>query len=236
MVIYRVRGRMYLYGDVGYEEELNARSVLSDIEYLKSQGYTEVDIHLSSGGGYISEGINIFNIIQGSGLDVNIIVDGWAASVASVIALAGNKLIMPSNTFLMIHHAWSSVIGNAEELRNEADNLSKMNEFSEGVYLKKTGLSAEKLKDLMDKETYLTAQESLELGFCDEIIDPTEFKASSDKEIQGLKKAITGFNQSVKIVKQSGVEDLILNEKLLQKYKTERMEFDEKLKRLGINV
>ena len=103
---------------------------------------------------------------------VNIYIDALAASIASVIAMSGDTIFMHKNSFLMIHNSWVMTIGNAEELRKTADLLDKTDGVSNTAYLDKvTNLSQEELKQLLDAETWLTADEALSMGFVDEVLE-----------------------------------------------------------------
>ena len=115
---------------------------------------------------------------------INVYVDGLAASIASVVAMAGNRIYMPQNAMLMIHNPWTMAVGNATELRKQADDLDQIAKSSITTYLSKAGdkLDEETLKQMMDEETWLTAEEALEYGLADNVMDPNKMAASiSDK-------------------------------------------------------
>lgn len=105
-----------------------------------------------------------------------------ACSIASVVAMAADKIIMPSNTTMMIHHAIGACYGNAKEHREYAEQLDKISEASTNSYLVHAGdkLTRDVLEPLLDAETFLTAQEALELGLCDEILDPVDLTDSKE--------------------------------------------------------
>ena len=100
-------------------------------------------------------------------------MDGFACSVASVIAMAGDTVIMPRNTMMMIHNMSMGIYGNAAELRKAADDLDAINEAGMAAYLQKAGekLDAGKLKEMYDAETWLTAAQCIELGLADQYAD-----------------------------------------------------------------
>ena len=140
----------------------------------------EIKIYINSIGGSVSEGNAIVNILKRSPAVKTVYVDAFAYSVASVIAMAGDKVIMPSNTTMMIHNAMMGAYGNAKELRKAADDLDIINEASCNNYLVKAGdkITKEKLTDMLEAETFLTAEQAFENGLCDEIIDPVDISAS----------------------------------------------------------
>jgi len=103
-----------------------------------------------------------------------------AASIASVIAMAGNEIHMSESGFLMIHNAWGIAFGNADEMRTMADLLDKTTASIRDVYVARTGKAADKVKGWMDKETWFTAQEALDNGFVTEIADNMKLAARFD--------------------------------------------------------
>lgn len=144
-----------------------------------------LNIYINSPGGDVFEGNTIMNMLKRKKCTKNVYVDGLAASIASVIAMAGDKIIMPSNAMMMIHNAWTYVAGNSNELRKLADDLDKVNSSIRQVYLDKAGdkLDEETLITLMDNETWLTAQECYDYGLCDVVGEDTNIAAKFDLNI-----------------------------------------------------
>ena len=142
----------------------------------KIEGYGDIDsinIYINSLGGSCMEGHAIYNVLKRCKAHKTVYVDGFCCSVASVIAMAGDKIVMPRNTVMMIHNPWESCSGNATELRKAADDLEKMGEAFNSVYLERSGgkITAEELKAMLDAETTLTAEECISYGFADELAD-----------------------------------------------------------------
>ena len=127
----------------------------------------EIEMHINSPGGSVFEGIAIYNNIKNSGKKVTCYVDGIAASIASVIAMAADVLIMPENSFLMIHNPWTLSIGEAENLRNDADLLDKIKSVIIPAYSERSNLSNDEIIEMMNAETWLTGKEAKEKGFAD---------------------------------------------------------------------
>jgi ATP-dependent protease ClpP protease subunit len=127
------------------------------------------------------EGIAIYNQLKRHAAKKIVYIDGFACSIASVIAMAGDTVIMPKNTIMMIHNAWTIAMGNSSELRKAADDLEVINQASKQAYLEKAGgkLTEEKLTELLDAETYLTAEQCIELGLAD------RFSADDSKDDTG---------------------------------------------------
>lgn len=161
----------------------------------------EIKVYINSCGGSVDEGNAIYNILKRSTAEKTVYVDAFAYSVASVIAMAGDKVIMPSNTTMMIHNAMMGAYGNSKELRQAADNLDTINEASCNTYLVKAKdkLTREQLNELLDAETFFTAEEALAYGLCDEIIDPVDTDGSEEV----VKQALENNNPvAQKVIKQ----------------------------------
>lgn len=161
---------IYLYGDVGEWDEINSynfRCSLSNIEDNKP-----INIHISSYGGEVAEGLAIGSLIKRHKGKTVAIIDSWACSIASIIACSCDEIEMYSSSMLMIHNALCGIVGNAKDLREQADVLDKISESLKTVYLSKSNgkLTLEKVTELMDNETWLSAEECSEYGLCDKII------------------------------------------------------------------
>nr|WP_305147772.1 head maturation protease, ClpP-related [Blautia producta] len=130
----------------------------------------EIELHVNSYGGDVKEGIAIYNLLKQHGAQKTCYVDGFAYSIASVICLACDKIIMGLGTSMLIHNMSMYVYGNAEMLRKCADDLDVLMESNRQIYMARAkNLTEEELADMMDKETYLTPEQCLEYGFCDEV-------------------------------------------------------------------
>lgn len=134
---------------------------------------TQINIYINSLGGSVMQGVAIYNILRRHSAHKTVYIDGFACSVASVIAMAGDEVIMPANTNLMIHNPWTYAAGNATQLRKAAEDLDVLTESSRQAYLKKAKgkIAEEKLAELMDAETYLTAAQCIEYGLADRYAD-----------------------------------------------------------------
>ena len=116
-------------------------------------------------GGSVSEGLAIYNLLNDFKGNVTRIVDGFACSAASVVFMAGDKRIVPESGLLMIHNAWGVAEGDSNAMKKYAEDLEKITQPSVNIYVSKTGLSEEKVKEMMDKETWITSAEALKLNF-----------------------------------------------------------------------
>jgi len=157
------------------------------IAQLKDLGDVDtINLRIASGGGSIVEGNTIFNALKRHSARVVTHIDSLAASMASVIAMAGDEIRMAENALLMIHNPWTASIGGAEQLRKDADLLDKMETNIRASYARST-LSAEELDEAMAAETFYTASEALELGFIDHI-EGANLAAASIGDSETLKE------------------------------------------------
>ena len=201
---------LYIYGDItSYEWDESDVSAFGFKQDLDSLGdVEEINVHINSLGGSAFQGLAIYNLLKQHKANINTYIDGIAASSASIIAMAGNKIFMPKTSLIMIHNCWTYAIGNAKELRKTAEDMDKIATAYKEAYLSKIKISEEELTKLLDEETYLTADECIEMGFADEIIELKEN---------------TGINQF------ANISILKLVNKLKEKTKQEnKIEFSEK--------
>lgn len=154
-----------LYGVIGDPfAGLDAATLVPQI----TSGNGPLSIRINSGGGYVVEGLAIYNAIARqveAGRAVTVFIDGLAASMASVVAMAGSEIIMADNALLMIHKPMNFADGNAHELRGTADVLDKLEEQILGIYAKRTGLSADTLTAMLAAETWIDSATALDLKF-----------------------------------------------------------------------
>ena len=177
---------MYIDGEIVTDEyEDTDTSAAGFRNALKSLGDVKsINLHINSPGGSVFEGIAIYNMLKQNSARINVYIDGLAASIASVIAMSGDAIFMPSNSMMMVHNPWVMAIGNANELRKQADALDQITKSSVQTYLAKAGdkLDEKTLTQLMDDETWLTAQEAVDYGLADEVMEPNKAVASINKQ------------------------------------------------------
>jgi len=167
---------VYLFNDIG-TFGITAQSFIDEIKEYENK---ELNIHINSLGGEVFEGMAIYSIIQRRKAKTTVYIEGIAASIASVIALAADEVIMSENSLLMIHNAWGGTQGDAKDMRKQADVLDKItNEIAE-VYVKKTRMPYSQIEEMMNEETWLTAEEAVALGFVDSISEPIKVAAKYD--------------------------------------------------------
>ena len=167
---------VYLFNDIG-TFGITAQSFIDEIKEYDNK---ELNIHINSLGGEVFEGMAIYSIIQRRKAKTTVYIEGIAASIASVIALAADEVIMSENSLLMIHNAWGGTQGDARDMRKQADVLDKItNEIAE-VYVKKTNIPYDEVIEMMNEETWLTAEEAVALGFVNSISEPIKVAAKYD--------------------------------------------------------
>lgn len=223
------KGEIYIYGDIVSSkwDETDVTAVDFKNELNQLGDVSEIDVHINSAGGNVFEGHAIYNMLKMHKAKVNIYVDALAASIASVIAMSGDTIFMHKNSFMMIHNSWIMTLGNSKDLRQTADLLDKTDQSSNNAYLDKaTNLSEAELKQLLEAETWLTADEALEKGLADEILGASEIAASISKDsYQMFKHVPENIEKDVdKIINVSDVQDNKTKETMSQKEKEARQQ------------
>lgn len=141
----------------------------------------DVVIHLDSEGGIVTDGLAIYNSLMEYKGKVTIVVDTLAASIASVVAMAADKLILKSTAQLMIHSCWTVAAGNATEFRDLAHAMDKLDEGIASTYAERSGKDKDEYLQMMKKDTYFTAEEAVEMGLADEVLHLTKERKSAAK-------------------------------------------------------
>lgn len=182
------------------------------IAELKQHAGKKITCYINSPGGSVFDALAIYNALRANGAEITTKVMGVAASAASLIAMAGDKIIMPENTFMMIHNPMVGAYGNAEEMRDMADVLDKIAASLIGVYVARTGLSEADVKALLDDETWLNAADAVEKGFATEMEVALKIAASFDLErlpenIRSVYEAKADEQGDVEIPNGDGVTD-----------------------------
>ena len=173
---------LYLYNiidDFAYEGYTDsAESILKDINSLGN--IKTLNVFINSPGGSVFEGISIKNMLERQklkGCFINVVIDGLAASIASVIAMAGDKITMPENALMMIHRASCGCIGNADDFAKQIEVLNKIDLVLTNTYVTRSNglLTEEDVTNMFNSgDTWLTAQEAKDFGLCDEITEKLE--------------------------------------------------------------
>ena len=145
-------------------------------------GNGDITVWINSPGGDCVAAAQIYNMLTDYKGNVTVKIDGIAASAASVIAMAGNKVLMSPVSMMMIHNPATAAFGDHAEMQNAIDMLAEVKESIINAYAIKTGLTRAKLSHLMDSETWMDANKAVELGFADDIITRAETKPNTQEE------------------------------------------------------
>ncbi|MGQ3049838.1 MAG: head maturation protease, ClpP-related [Niveispirillum sp.] len=166
-----------IYDEIGYWG-INASSFIRD---LRSIGAVDrIDLRINSPGGDVFDGAAIYNLLLAHPARVVVHIDGLAASMASVVAMAGDEINIGSNAFVMIHNPWSVSVGDADEMRSMADLLDQIGQTIVTAYERKTGLGRDELTAMMNAETWMAGDEAVAKGFADHVTDAVKLSASAN--------------------------------------------------------
>ena len=165
-----------IYDVIGFE--LTAKDFAQEVQDLGD--VSQINVRINSPGGDVFDGMAIYNILSRHPAKIIVDVDGIAASIASVIAMAGNEIRMPENSTMMIHDAFGIVIGNEQDMREFAEILSKMDGQIAGVYARRSKLGDAEARKLMDVGTLFTGSEAVEVGLADKLTEPVKAAAQFD--------------------------------------------------------
>jgi len=157
---------------------ISAKSFAKELKDLGE--LTALTVRINSPGGDVFQGQAIYSLLTAHKARKTVYVDGLAASIASVIAMAGDEIVIPENAMLMIHNPSGSVLGTAGDMRKMAEDLDKVAESISAVYVRKTGQDEAMIKKLMDEETWMTGAEAVELGFADRQTEAVQMAAKFD--------------------------------------------------------
>lgn len=164
-------GALTLYGEISdatwFGDEVTPAAFLKDLEALGE--IRTLDVYINSPGGDVFAGYAIYHMLRRHPARVTVHVDGLAASAASVVAMAGDRIVMPEASMMMVHRAWTLACGDAARLLDIAAELERVDGQLAQIYAARTGKAIEEIKDLMEAETWMTGPEALDLGFCDAV-------------------------------------------------------------------
>ena len=207
---------IYIYSEVG-GYDVNAKSFINELKAVKDKN---IDVHINSLGGSVFDGLAIYNALKTHTKKVTTKVEGICASIASVIAMAGDQIEMAENSLFMIHNPFAMSGGDANELRKTADILDKIRNEIADIYASKSKHDAQHYINLMDVESWFNSTETLELGLANTITqslkiennyDISKFQNITDKKINDI---INKSNQNV-MAENTQNENVVLNEATL---------------------
>lgn len=167
-----------IYGVIGQSWWSDSFSAKDIDNALNEAGENDIIINLNSPGGDAFDGISIFNRLKRHKGNVTVHVDGWACSAASIIAMAGDEVIMELGSMMMIHEASSAVWGSKTDMRKEADVLEELEEGIVDIYSTKTTLERDEVQEKINEETWMSASTAVKYGFASK----TSSESKEDEE------------------------------------------------------
>lgn len=182
-----------IYDEIGYWG-VSAADFVTDLNTIKTKTIT---LRINSPGGDVQDGLAMLNALRQHPATVNVIVEGWAISAASFIAMAGDHIAMAPNSMLMIHDASASAYGNASDLRDLADLLDKHSDNIARVYQRRAGGSVEDWRTVMQAETWYSDQEAVDAGLADEILGAEPADDAPQNVAQTTVKAVVASEPTV---------------------------------------
>lgn len=166
-----------IYDEIGMYG-VDAKSFIDDVKNLPKN--TSVLLRINSPGGSVIDGLAIYDAISRLPQKVTSRIEGIAASMASVIALAADEVVMSENSLYMIHNVWGGEVGESDDLRKAADLMDKMGERLVNIYVSKSGQKEEQIRAWMDEETWFNSSEAVEAGFINLVEAPIKMAAKFD--------------------------------------------------------
>lgn len=202
------KAQIFMYGTINsysWSDSISSKQVKQALSEVSAK---EVHVHINSPGGDVFESIAIHNLLKNHDAEIIIHVDGLAASGASIIAMAGDKIVMPSNTMMMIHRAATYCFANAEGLKKIASKLEKIDASVTASYKTRFIGDSEDLETLLSDETWFTAEECVALGLADEVVDEIELPKEEEEapKISNKEKVLNKYKNTVDENKEVPVE------------------------------
>jgi ATP-dependent Clp protease protease subunit len=163
---------------------ISPQTIKSQLSDMKDED--EIIVNINSNGGDVFSGVAIYNMLRRQDAHITVNVDGLAASIASVIAMAGDTINMPNNAVMMIHNAWTQITGDSKTFKKQADSLERINSVVFNSYVDKNpDIDHALLRQYMDEETWFTANDAKEVGLIDNITKSTRVAAAATSTMLG---------------------------------------------------
>ena len=209
---------IHIYGDivswVWFESDVSSYTLSKELDGIDADA---INVYINSYGGEVAEGLAIYNSLKRHKAKVRTVCDGFACSAASVVFMAGDERIMNPASLLMIHNAWTSAQGNSAALRKEADDLDAITQASVAAYLADVTISEDRLKELMDNETWISPVAAVEMGFATGIADEGTGLAPSQSARHAVMDLVLNRRPTAQITIDPDLIAEAVTKKLLQK-------------------
>jgi len=185
MSVTEAEADIFIFGDIvdpvwqeldaswGITSETSGYSLSKDLQKL-DPAVTRINVHINSYGGDVAEGLAIHNLLKQHKAKVATVVEGFACSAASVVFMAGDERFMNCASLLMVHNAWTYAKGNAEQLRKQADDLETITQASINAYMARVSIDENKVKELMDAESWILPADAVAMGFATGTVEEAE--------------------------------------------------------------
>lgn len=184
---------LYIYDQISSWWGVGANDFVTSLNEVEAK---VLNVHINSPGGSVFEGFAIYSALvdfaDKQGAKINIIIDGWAASIASVIAMAGDHITIGEHASLMIHKPWSGCFGNAQDMRDEADVLDDIEEAIIDIYVARTEGDRKQIQTWVAEETWFRGKKAVDAGFADEVVALKKKKSKDDAEDSAKPAAAKG--------------------------------------------
>jgi ATP-dependent protease ClpP protease subunit len=169
----------------------------------------KITLRINSPGGDIFEGAAIYSLLSQHSAEVECYVDGLAASAAFTVAMAADTIHVSESAMMMCHNAWAACVGFEDDMREMADLLNKVSGTMRDIYSRRSGQSQGRVQQLMDKQTRMTAEEAVSLGFADDVV---RLAGSADREARALAASfdLSDFSSKPQSTKRWGRDEVAL--------------------------
>jgi ATP-dependent Clp protease protease subunit len=188
--------KLTIYGDIGssyFYDSISASDVEKELKNITSK---TIEVHLSTYGGDVFDGISIYNQLKNHQSEIIIHVDGIAASAGSLIALSGDKIIMNTGSMMMIHEGSTFAFGSKTDIKKTLNALEGIDKSIADIYMTRFTGERSEIDEMIVNETWLTSSEALEIGFADKVEED-----KNSNEIENLKAMV--FNLQSEITKMN---------------------------------
>lgn len=226
------KATLRIYDEIHWLFGVTPEDFARDLEAITAP---EIEVQINSPGGDVFDGIAIFNALRAHSARIVTRVDGIAASIASVIAQAGEQRTMLSGSQMMVHEAWGLAIGPAGDHREMADLLDQQTDVIAGIYAERSGREQAEFRTLMEAETWLTDQAAVDAGLADEVVVPGDGQAQATQRRQlrdEISEAVDAAEEAVRSAERVGALRAEQGKELSQTNRDGLAELDGHLQRL----
>lgn len=179
-----------LYEDIGGWFGITAEAFVKEVKALGN--VDTINLRINSNGGSVFDGLSIYNYLRAHKARIEVDIDGLAASIASIVAMAGDEVRIADNAWMMIHDPWVMAAGTAEDLRNTAEMMDGIRETLLDTYMKRASVGRDKVSAMMTSETWLNSSDASANGLVDKVTGSIQMAASLRKEwFKNAPKALT---------------------------------------------